>query len=124
MVPTLHRPNGIAFGTERLGRVGLNPDVNNDRMAVDRNDERTDIIVVMGVTVVAGTCRDEEPPRIASPGTRNENLHVGQPRLPDQWRVSFDRRIPQFGSPKECWQRPPDREDVVANHRFPLAKRM
>ncbi len=115
----LHRPDGVPVGSEGLRRVCGLPGVDHHRHAVDRDDDRADVVVVVVLAVVPALDRERQPGAAAAAFAHQGDLHVRQPDPLDQ-----RRRGRRGGAPVGVGQRGqrPTEAGPLA-HRRPAARR-
>jgi len=81
----LHGPDLIVPGAEGLPGVDAHADVDDQRPAVQDDDERAEVVVVAAFAVVAGLRGQEQPGRRARPRPGRGEAGGGQPRLGRHW---------------------------------------
>ncbi|MDF2493014.1 MAG: hypothetical protein K0Q58_1592 [Microbacterium sp.] len=77
----LHRPDLVPARSERVGRVGRAPRIDDHRDAVGGDDERADVVVIVVLAVVPALGHDRQTGRRARSGPREEHLGGRQPHI-------------------------------------------
>jgi hypothetical protein len=90
----LHGPDPVAVRTERLPGIGAGAGVDQQRMTVQRDDERTDVVMVVRFVVVAGFRGQEQARHVAFAFPGGEDAGVGQPGLERGGKRRGPRRGP------------------------------
>ncbi len=93
------RPRPVSLRPEARGGVGRLADVGHHRHAVDRDPERTDVEVVVPLTVVPRLDGHRQPVRRPGSLSRDQELHARQPFLagePGSGRFLRERPAPSW----------------------------